>query len=338
MRFAPPRNPRDMFQLLAMYDRETGMDELIKRIDFDGVRSHHLSRAMLGASPASTDDILPADCFKQTLLGDAFRRGILRNLLDAFPEKRRVIFVHVPKCAGTDLSVALGRRFHTVIGTMDHPDSFSPEGLLLYLRDLVIAAPLVDTWFVRGHVPLRRYVSQNLIRPTDQIFTVVRDPIDILISSINYRLTRFSTDPEGRAADTRHWLKRLDLARFPEAPDQAQIVRLATRMLSDPGVIRPNILSASLGTGTTESAITYLTGSDIEVTDTSRYNRWLESRWGLTTQRANTSRRFITRDELDPGLKARIDRMVTEDEALYRRIVERLDASGKLSIRGRDMS
>ena len=337
MRFAPPRNARDMFHLLALYDRETGIDGLTKRIDFTDVRLHHLYRAMLGTSPASIDDIEPAAGFKQTLLGDAFRRGILKNLLDAFPEKRRVIFVHVPKCAGTDLSVALEQRFHTVIGTLDHPDSFTPEGLLLYLRNLVIAAPLVDTWFVRGHVPLRRYVSQNLIRPTDQIFTVVRDPIDILISSINYRLTRFSTDPEGRAVDTRQWLKKLDLARFPDAPDQAQIVHLATRMLADPGVIRPNILCGSLGTTTAESAITYMTGSDIEVTDTSRYDRWLGSRWGLTTQRANTSRRFISRNELDAGLKARIEKMVTEDRELYQRIVERLDASGTVSIRGREM-
>ena len=43
---------------------------------------------------------------------------IVEMILNAHPEKRRLIFVHIPKCAGTDLTANLGTRYPTVHQTL----------------------------------------------------------------------------------------------------------------------------------------------------------------------------------------------------------------------------
>ena len=54
---------------------------------------------------------------------------IVEMILNAHPEKRRLIFVHVPKCAGTDLTANLGTRYPTVHQTLADPNWMPPERL-----------------------------------------------------------------------------------------------------------------------------------------------------------------------------------------------------------------
>ena len=44
----------------------------------------------------------------------AFQQEVLTLLLNAFPEKRRLLFVHIPKCAGSDLSHHLMTRYPSI--------------------------------------------------------------------------------------------------------------------------------------------------------------------------------------------------------------------------------
>jgi hypothetical protein len=53
----------------------------------------------------------PCGHFRAALLSDEFRRNVVQGLLAAFPEKGRNVFIHVPKCAGTDLIFNLVHRF-----------------------------------------------------------------------------------------------------------------------------------------------------------------------------------------------------------------------------------
>ena len=54
---------------------------------------------------------------------------IVEMILNAHPEKRRLILVHVPKCAGTDLTANLGTRYPVVHQTLANSNWTPPERL-----------------------------------------------------------------------------------------------------------------------------------------------------------------------------------------------------------------
>jgi hypothetical protein len=339
MKLRAPRSQREVIRMLALYEEQTGLDGLLARFDFSAIAPWMLDRIVLGQPnreprpPADTD---PAEHVKALLLSNPFRQFALRNLLDAFPEKPRVLFVHVPKCAGTDLTASLQERYFSIDGAVENPGWFTPERRLAYLRGVVLAAEFVDTLFVRGHVPLRYYVNQALIRPGDQVFTVLRDPVDVVISMVNYVLTRLRDDPAGRTPDTRQWLAQLGMQQMPANLTQADWIGFAGRVMREKRVVTDNILCNALGRGDAASALEFMVASDIEITDISRYESWLAQRWGIPeSRRANESVKFISRSSLGTEDMGFIESKVTEDRVLYDAVRRRLDATHAVSVRGR---
>jgi hypothetical protein len=175
-----------------------------------------------------------------------------------------------------------------------------------------------------------------LIRPNDQIFTVLRDPVDVIISMMNYVLTRFRDDPVGDTPDTRQWRANMGLRTLPSASDAAGWRDLASRILREPRVVTDNILCNALGRGDAASALDFLVASDIEITDLTRYEPWLAQRWGIArSARANESIKFVTRASLPAEDLALIETKVAEDRILFDRVRQCLDRAGSLSIHGR---
>lgn len=338
-RLRAPRNQRELIRMFGLYDEATGLDGLLARFDVSTLAAWTLDRVALGNTareprpPADTD---PVAHLKSLLLSSPFRQFAVRNLLDAFPDTPRLLFVHVPKCAGTDLTGALRERYVSIDSAMENPHWYTAEQRFKYLRDLVLAAPFTDALFVRGHVPLRYYVNQSLIRPNDQIFTVLRDPVDVIISMMNYVLTRFRDDPVGATPDTRQWLANMGLRGLPSIADAAGWRDLASRILREPRVVPDNILCNALGRGDAASALDFLVASDIEITDLTRYEPWLAQRWGIArSARANESVKFVTRSSLPADDLALIQTKVAEDRILFDRVRQCLDQAGTLSILGR---
>jgi hypothetical protein len=219
---------------------------------------------------------------------------------------------------------------------MENQGWYTPEARFAYLRDLALAEPFVDAFFVRGHVPLRFYVNQALIRPGDQIFTVLRDPVDVVISMVNYVLTRLRNDPRGDSPDTRQWLAGLGLPSLPDGLTPADWLGFARKVLRERRVVPDNILCNALGLGDAASSLENLVASDIEITDVPRYEPWLRTRWGITgSRRANESEKFVTRATLGDDDLALIDAKTQEDRTVHQAVVRRLDAAAGPSIRGR---
>lgn len=338
----PPRNQRELIRMLALYDDRTGLDGLLARFDFSAMAPWMLDRVALGVTareprpPAETD---PAERMRELILSNPFRQFTVRNFLDAFPEVPRLLFVHVPKCAGTDLTWALRQRHFSIDSTVENPHWYTVEQRLSYLADLAGSAGFADAIFVRGHVPLRYYVNQSLIRPGDQVFTVLRDPADVIISMVNYVLTRFRDDPTGATPDTRQWLANMGMRQVPPDLAEAGWRDLARRVLRQPRVVADNILCNALGRGDAASAMELLIASDIEITDLSRYDAWLAERWNIPrSARANESVKFISRNSLAADDLALIETKITEDRALYNAVRPHIDASATTSIRGRALA
>src|SRR5438874_907297 len=114
-RLRRPDTDRELFELLSLCGSVNELDTLVSRIDFSGAGPADICRIVHGRAPALTDLrkqklYEPKQHFLGALFSDEFRQTLLQRFLTAFADKRRLVFLHVPKCAGTDLSLNLATR------------------------------------------------------------------------------------------------------------------------------------------------------------------------------------------------------------------------------------
>jgi hypothetical protein len=187
-RTAPLRMARtrtELFNLLAFFDPHEKWSDFVSRIDFTDVTPGHIYQVVLGRSPDSIDvalgaeDYDPAHHFSEALLCSEFRQKFQSTFLLSYPEKGRDVFIHVPKCAGTDLILNLGRRSVPLPKTLELRGWVTDSEFLQIVAGLARAAATSDRLFAYGHMELGEYVSSAGIRPRDRVFTVLRDPVDL---------------------------------------------------------------------------------------------------------------------------------------------------------------
>jgi hypothetical protein len=339
-KIAAPRNLRQTFELFAALDEDDAIETLLSKVDWSGMTPRQAYLAVLGRLPESAalamvpQNYVPQEQFRQALASGEFQVLIRENILRSFPEKKRLIFIHIPKCAGTDLVDALAVRYPRVGEHLAFPQWFSGKVLHSYLRDMALQLATSDSILVHGHIPLPWFLERGFTCLDDSYFTVVRHPVDIMISQVNYVLKRFYETPRFRQPDSREWADFLGLSSFNRDMPRAELIDLGLRILRDPRIVAPNCICTYLGYGTEASAADLIARFDMEITDIRRYDRWLKERWGATTARANTSTSIIDRDSLSPEDRAYAESICKEDMALYRRIMACLDASSGPSIRG----
>jgi len=336
-----PVNPRELLKAFHLYDSMTGLDSLIQKIDFFGIQRHHLYYSILGRLPetgqvAVSDPALSiAEEFGSMLQSPEFQENIVRIFLTAFPELRRFIFIHVPKCAGSHLIDTLGKRY-SHIGQNTSSRNWIPKSHLFdTLKNISLSIQNnTHSIFVFGHVCLDWYLERELIRPEDSAFTIVRNPVDIVISNTNYIIRRLLENPEAQDPDVKEWTGLLGLGRIKaDAPHELR--GLALEILMNPAVTHGSLLCHMLGNGDARSAIDSLIRCDLEITEIGRYNLWLEEKWGIPPgPKRNVSPSIINRENLENEYFDYILDITREDRKLYALIMSSLNASAELSIRG----
>ncbi len=341
-RLPGPMTARAVFDLLAMYDPRIGLYNLLNQIDFTEVAAQGIDYAQLlpndklpehngGWTPQAAKDRL-----YDVLTSAAFQNQIIAQMLKLYPEKQRCLFVHIPKCAGSDLSSNLTQRYPAVDRQYANPLATPKPVLFDELGRLVRSLPFSDGIYVRGHVNLSYYESQGLIRPTDRVFTIMRDPIGIAISHVNYILTRFRNDARiGRAGlDTKGWLRVLGMPFEPETLEKIDVVELGRRILREHRIILKNPMCFWLGGGSAEKVLERLARHSVEITNTECYETWLSSRWGIgRSERKNESVKFLSASSLPPEDIDYLHGISDQDEPLFREISDRLRESGATSVR-----
>ncbi len=337
-----PMTPRALFEVLALYDPRQGLYTLLNQIDFTVAAVHGVDYAALlhVAMPPPPPGPWTAQTVKDrlydTLVSPGFQQHVMAQLLKAFPEKQRCLFVHIPKCAGSDLSFNLQRRYPAIDRQITNPASRPRAALFDEIARTIRQFRFSPEVFVRGHVNLGYYESTGLIRPTDQVFTIMRDPIGIAISHVNYILTRFRNDARSKRAglDTKGWLRVLELPFDPDALLTVDTMALALRILRDKRIVLHNPMCHWLGGGDADTVLDRLARHGVEVTDTRHYEAWLASRWEIgSSDRRNESVKFIGQDGLAPEDLAYLHASNQQDARLFRIVTDRLREAGTPSVR-----
>lgn len=335
---------RETFKLLASYRPEEQLKGLLRHLDFSAVTPRQIYYAAHGRPPEDLDHALPMDSsaarerFYNALTSDEFRLKVIKNLLDAFPEYQRLLFIHIPRSAGSELSLRLTSRYPSITQQFLSPEWFPTEKLCAAIGDFVSQLPDADAIFVRGHIKLEDYRGWHLIRFRDRAFTVLREPVAGVMSQLNHVLTRLFTDEHPAAPDSVIWRERFGLGDAPRRPFKSEAVELARQVLRDPEVVQPNIACCYLGNGTAERAIANIVIEAVEVTDLHHYHDWCRERWGIDSRaRSNASKLYVTQDDFDAADRDYLASVIEEDVRLYRRVQDRLTARGGNSIIGPDI-
>ena len=339
-----PRTARELFQLLALYEPSEGLAALFDRVDMSNVQPHHIYRLVHGRAPEGIEqgmragDYDPRLHLAAALLSPEFRSNILGALLRAFPEKRRDVFIHIPKCAGTDLVLNLGPGRLSIPKMLEDQHWVDDAELLETLRAIARAVPYYDTWFVFGHMLLGDYLNAAFVSSQDRIFTVLRDPLEVMISQANYNITRLRQDPTGKAPDTKEILGALGLAALPEAPSLEDLRKLAIGILRCPELSPPDPLCFYLGNAgepTYEAAMRNLVIYDVEVSTTHHYADWLAKRWELPSQtQHNLSEHWLSVEDIDDETMTLLRRRSAAGQRLFDVILRLINDAGGSSITG----
>jgi hypothetical protein len=239
-------------------------------------------------------------------------------MLDGYSDKRRLLFVHVPKCAGTDLRENLRMTYPLIDRSLTDRVWTDPATLFATLESLLPRLRVATSVVVHGHVSLGWYRHSGLQRPGDGLYAVVRDPVEIALSQVNYVLTALLADPEAARPDSRDWLARMGMARLPPDRGHAALLGIAGRILLDTDIVPRDTLCHYLGNGDAGSALDQIAATGVEIVDTDHYPAWLERRFGIVTRtRLNDSRVFLIRTQLTAAQRARLADLTRQDRLLY---------------------
>jgi hypothetical protein len=260
----------------------------------------------------------PAARFAAALNSLEFQKNFIKNFVSAFPEKKRLLFVHIPKCAGMDLEHDLGRRYPSLPQALTIPHITPTGSLHAKMRGLAAEIRSTDAIFVNGHIPLKWYMDHGVCRFDDRIFAVVREPAKIVLSWVNYILTVLVRDAALKRLDSVEWMAVLGERRIPAKMTAEELRALGRQILYNPTLVQPNYLCSYLGTGTATSCLDLLATSGVELIDISDYEEWRRERWGLEkSARINKSSAILTTDDLSLEDSAHIQTLTSEDRLFY---------------------
>jgi len=335
-----PTSFRETLRVFATYTQHHGLDGLFASVDWSTASLRQISHAFLGRAPATVIPGLfdPAVEARRLFESPDFRRNLLRRVIETFPDKQRILFVHLPKCAGSDFEAAMRPVYASLYESLGLPRALSFEDLADTLRHFARRIESSDGIFVGGHVPLLWYIDNQIYRYTDRLVTIIRHPHDIAVSFANYVVMCMRGDPLFARGDVKYWARIAGLERFDPEWSTDTLRALARRLVTTPGILPVNAMCALLGNGTASAAVHNLARVDIEITDISRYSDWLRTRWGIERkQRANAAPALVTLADLAPAERARIESACMEDMRLYRQIMAKLEGGHGLSVMGPDI-
>lgn len=157
-----------------------------------------LGRPMDALAAAAPGQELDAQIL-QLLDSVEFRETILGRVLGLYPQVRRGFFVHVPKTAGTSVTLCLESIEGGYVWWSGWQDP-----LLTTSADLVgyldkararLESGDVQTFWTTGHNSLRDLRRTGLLVPGAQVFSVVRHPVEVVVSQCNYMVSEILARP-----------------------------------------------------------------------------------------------------------------------------------------------
>ncbi len=362
-----PTRPRDLFEILVALGDQATLTSLYQATDLRAAEPRALTFITLNRWPTAAElESLPipykAQPHLQALLtGAESRASLLRRICDAYPERQRLCFVRIPNCAGAHF-LAMASAMHPVVP--DHLTAWIPRdhnrfipalgsllGRFTLTKTIMMVQPSLAP-FVQaaapdappgGAAPTGPFAASGLQctpnpparRAGDRLFTILREPASLVLSSVNATLDALMQPASQDSPAIAAWRARLPA---PAGADQAGRQRIALEILRASPLRNP--ICHALADGTARGAIQAARLQDIELADLSRYPNWTKYTWDVEAEPpANVSVPHLKLETLPAADRAHFDSMIAEDVAFYTPVRAALDSLPELkpSVRGRDL-
>src|SRR5277367_4159847 len=163
MKIAFPNEAHKLLTPFCFYQRSVGLTSVLDNFDFTEVCFPYILSWALGRDPdpwvqTTLSDCSPSEFLKEALECKEFQENIVRLILNAYPEKRRLIHIHIPKCAGTHLRARLEVKYPTVYRVLEEASWTSKPLIYETLHDIAISMPFCNEIFVHGHRSISWYL------------------------------------------------------------------------------------------------------------------------------------------------------------------------------------
>jgi hypothetical protein len=176
-----------------------------------------------------------------TLTCTEFRQSLVANVSATMPWVRRLFFVHIPRTAGTSVGRTIASHSELLVWHESYVNDewfnramerLGCDPLTYAIRFLAQFCTPGTPLLVMGHVPVSVLLSERLLRARDEVFTIVRPPLEIILSNLAYMVeVALGPSEAPDAIDWREWFRCLGCkARNPtemQPQDFGRIVRSA---------------------------------------------------------------------------------------------------------------
>ena len=340
-----PVTVRDTFDMLSEFRGDMSIRQFLGGFNWNGISTHQTYAAFLDRLPESVAVVRqhsrtdPLNLASNFLSSAEFQSRAIELTLRAYPEKRRLFHIHVPKSAGVDLRNNLTKIYPYLHYNHTRRESTTAMELITHVGELSRRLQQSSEILITGHIPLSWYLQRGLCRFQDRSFSVIRHPIKGLLSLVNYYLRRIRESPACDKPDTRSYARYLRVERFPEklSPDDQR--SLGIQMLMNKEMMERNLATFMLGEGTCDSAVELIVRSNIELVPIESYNAWLDKFWSIGSDtRANQSPPVLKLKDLDESQLAAVNNLCKEDLKLYERLMTAHKKLGGTRLFGADLA
>jgi|GEM_PF-2604355 len=353
-----PTTQRDLLELFCSLGEMITLPGLFDCIDFAAAEPRAITFAVLGRWPTPAElaaiepPYNPRGHLRRLLLGREFRISLIHHLCQAFPDRQRLLHLAMPRAATVHLHETL-RPLHPIVPPdltwWDKPNEtgFIPAlgsllGRFTTTRTLLIAQTSIQPFIqpsppakpdaARAACGLAFLPSPPLHRPTDRLFTILREPASMLVSQINVLLTALRADAAADDPATASWRARL--TPLPHPTSHAAWRQLGLTLLAE---LPPNPICHALGDGTAEGALSTCRHADIEITNLAHYPDFVKYTFNLQPEpAAKTSLPILTEADIPHAI---LDDRLCEDLTFTNHLSPAFSklAAFQTFLRGRDL-
>lgn len=356
-----PNRPRDVLELFVSLGAEAAIPSLFMSTQLHAAEPRALTFVTLSRWPTEAELArLPTPYnarghFIAMLTSQEFRASLVRRICEAYPDRPRICFVRIPRCAGEHF-LTMADHMHPIVppdlASMQRDDS-NPfiQALGRYLgrftltKTIMLVQPTLAPFIQADSPPANPAYTESGLQWTmnapprragDRLFTILREPTSLILSQVNATLDALLQPPATDTPELATWRTRLSAN--PAAADKPGLKLIAREILRTLPTRNP--ICHALADGTAAAALAAVRVQDVELADLSHYPDWTKYTWDVEPEPpTNTSAPHLILADLSPPELHHLNSLIDEDLRFYapvRTAFANLDGL-KTTVRGRDL-